>query len=113
MLKHENGKTLESITNVIDEIGYELVDPRVLKSVLYQLTQKRERLFLIGIRKDLAPFVKFNWPSPYTRIMTMRDALKKGELFETDVPKSAGQTYPERKTEILAKVPQGGYWRCR
>lgn len=111
LLKHDDGKTLESITNVIDEIGYELVDPRVLKAVFYQVPQKRERLFLIGIRKDLAPFVKFNWPSPYTRIMTMRDALKKGDLFDTDTPKSAGQTYPKRKAEILAKVPQGGYWR--
>lgn len=111
LLKHENGKTLKSIANVIDEIGYELADPRVLKAVFYQVPQKRERLFLIGVRKDLAPFVKFNWPSPYTRIMTMRDALKKGELFKTDVPKSGGQIYPERKAEILAKVPQGGYWR--
>ena len=111
MLKHDNGKTLESITSVIDEIGYELVAPRVLKAVFYQVPQKRERLFLIGIRKDLAPFVKFNWPSPYKRIMTMLDALKKGDLFETDVPKSPGQTYPKRKAEILAKVPQGGYWR--
>lgn len=111
LLKHDNGKTLESITNVIDEIGYELVDPRVLKAVFYQVPQKRERLFLIAIRKDLAPSVRFNWPSPYTRIMTMRDALKEGDLFDTDVPISIGQTYPKRKAEILDKVPQGGYWR--
>lgn len=111
LLKHESGKTLEAITNVIDEIGYQLVEPRVLKAVFYQVPQKRERLFLIAIRKDLAPFVKFNWPSPYKRIMTMSDALKEGELFDSDVPKSAGQTYPARKAEILAKVPPGGYWR--
>lgn len=111
LLKHENGKTLESITNVIEEIGYELVDPRVLKAVFYQVPQKRERLFIVGVRKDLAPFVSFNWPSPYTRIMTMRDALKKGDLFDSDVPESAGQTYPERKAQILARVPPGGYWR--
>ncbi len=111
LLKHENGKTLEAISSVIDEIGYELVDPRVLKAVFYQVPQKRERLFLVGIRKDLAPFVKFSWPSPYTRIMTMRDALKEGDLFDCDVPDSVGQNYPERKAEILSKVPQGGYWR--
>ena len=111
LLKHESGKTLEAITNVVDEIGYQLVEPRVLKAVFYQVPQKRERLFLIAIRKDLAPFVKFNWPSPYKRIMTMSDALKEGELFGSDVPKSAGQTYPARKAEILAKVPPGGYWR--
>lgn len=111
LLKHENGKTLEAIASVIDEIGYDLVDPRVLKAVFYQVPQKRERLFLIGIRKDIAPYVQFNWPSPYSRIMTMKDALKKGDLFNTDVPASPGQTYPERKKEILSLVPQGGYWR--
>ena len=41
----------------------------------------------------------------------MRDALKSGELFSQDVPASDGQVYPKRKKEILAKVPQGGYWR--
>lgn len=111
LLKHGNGNTLSSITSVIDEIGYELVDPRVLKAIFYRVPQKRERLFLIGIRKDMAPFVRFNWPSPYSRIMTMRDALKKGELFDSDVPDSLGQKYPKRKTEIISKVPQGGYWR--
>ncbi|RYD72326.1 MAG: DNA (cytosine-5-)-methyltransferase, partial [Sphingobacteriales bacterium] len=110
-LKHEDGTTLQAITDVIDDIGYELVDPRVLKAVFYQVPQKRERLFLIAIRKDLAPFVNFTWPSPYKRIMTMRDALKAGELYSTDVPVSEGQKYPKRKAEILSKVPQGGYWR--
>jgi len=111
LLKHENGKTLDAIKNVIDELGYELVEPRVLKAVFYQVPQKRERLLLVGIRKDLAPLVQFKWPSPYKRIMTMRDALKKGALYDKDVPKSAGQKYPARKTEILDQVPQGGYWR--
>ncbi|QUI64879.1 DNA (cytosine-5-)-methyltransferase [Pseudoalteromonas sp. A22] len=112
LLNHEDGKTLNTIKDIItEELGYELVEPRVLKAIFYQVPQKRERLFLIGIRKDLADGVEFNWPSPYSRIMTMRDALKSGELFETDVPVSEGQSYPARKAEILSKVPEGGYWR--
>lgn len=111
LLKHEDGKTLQAIASVIDELGYKLVSPRVLKAVFYQVPQKRERLILVGIRKDLAKHVEFKWPSPYTRIMTLKDALKAGELYSTDVPKSPGQKYPKRKSEILAKVPEGGYWR--
>jgi DNA (cytosine-5)-methyltransferase 1 len=111
LLEHDDGQTLEAITDVIDELGYELVDPRVLKAVFYQVPQKRERLFLVAIRKDLAKYVDFKWPSPYKRIMTMKDALKKGELYDTDVPISEGQKYPKRKAQILSKVPQGGYWR--
>jgi len=111
LLKHENGKTLEAIKNIIDELGYKLIEPRVLKAVFYQVPQKRERLLLVGIRKDLAESVEFSWPSPYKRIMSVKDALKKGDLYPTNVPKSNGQKYPIRKMEILSMVPQGGYWR--
>lgn len=111
LLQHDQGQTLAAITSVIDELGYELVEPRVLKAMFYQVPQKRERLFLVGIRKDLAAKVTFHWPSPYSRVMTLKDALKQGELFATDVPPSIGQVYPKRKAEILAQIPQGGYWR--
>lgn len=111
LLAHEEGKTLETITNIIDELGYYLVPPRVLKAVFYKVPQKRERLFLIGIRKDLADQVEFNWPSPYHRILTLQDALKAGELYPDDVPASQGQKYPQRKAEIMEQVPAGGYWK--
>ncbi|RLV57754.1 DNA (cytosine-5-)-methyltransferase [Parashewanella curva] len=111
LLNHEDGRTLETICDVIDDLGYKLVNPRVLKAIFYQVPQKRERLFLVGIRKDLISNSEFDWPSPYHRIMTMKDALKAGELYDCDVPNSEGQKYPKRKAEILAKVPQGGYWR--
>lgn len=111
LLKHDNGHTLRAIENVLDELGYDLVAPRVLKAVFYKVPQKRERLILVGIRKDLSPYVEFKWPSPYPRIMTLADALKKGELYDSDVPLSAGQHYPARKKAILSQVPPGGYWR--
>jgi DNA (cytosine-5)-methyltransferase 1 len=111
LLNHDNGETLKTISNIIRDLGYTLVEPHVLKAMFYQVPQKRERLFLVGIRNDLADKVKFAWPSSYKRILTMRDALKKGELYPCDVPKSEGQTYPKRKAEILKMVPPGGYWR--
>lgn len=111
LLNHEDGRTLEAIKGVIAELGYTLVEPKVLKAIFYQVPQKRERLLLVAVRNDLAGKSEFQWPSPFNRIMTMRDALKKGELFPTNVPKSDGQVYPTRKKEILSMVPQGGYWR--
>lgn len=111
LLNHDNGETLKTISNIIRDLGYTLVEPHVLKAMFYQVPQKRERLFLVGIRNDLADKVKFAWPSSYKRILTMRDALKKGELYPCDVPTSEGQTYPKRKAEILKMVPPGGYWR--
>jgi len=111
LLTHDEGRTLAAITDIIGELGYKLVPPRILKAVFYKVPQKRERLFLIGIRKDLADKVEFHWPSPYHRILTLEDALKAGELYENDVPQSEGQKYPQRKAEIMAQVPAGGYWK--
>jgi len=111
LLNHDEGKTLEVITSIIDELGYTLIDPTVLKAIFYKVPQKRERLILIGIRKDLVEKASFKWPSPYKRLMTLQDAFYKGELYSTDVPVSLGQAYPARKQEIMSLVPQGGYWR--
>jgi len=111
LLKHDEGKTLDTIKNIIAELGYTLVEPRVLKAIFYKVPQKRERLFLVAIKNKYAKKHEFNWPSPYKRIMTVRDALKKGELYKTNVKTSDGQTYPTRKKQILSMVPQGGYWR--
>jgi DNA (cytosine-5)-methyltransferase 1 len=111
LLNHDAGRTLDTIKHKIKEIGYTLIEPRVLKAIYYKVPQKRERLFLIGIRNDLIEAVKFHWPSPFKQVLTLRDALKKGILFESDVPESEGQKYPNRKKEILSCVPQGGYWR--
>ena len=111
LVSHDKGRTLTIIRNVIADLGYTLVEPRVLEAIRYQVPQKRERIVLVAIRNDIAPKVTFHWPAPYYRLMTLNDALKKGELYPTDVPKSIGAKYPEKKERVLRLVPQGGDWR--
>lgn len=108
---HDNGHTFEVIKNVIADLGYTLVEPQVLKAIQYQVPQKRERLILIAIRNDIADKVMFHYPSPYKRVVTLRDAFFKGILYDCNVPSSIGQQYPKRKKEIMAQVPMGGYWK--
>jgi DNA (cytosine-5)-methyltransferase 1 len=110
LLSHENGKTLQTMVNSLNELGYNVLEPKLLKAIYYKVPQKRERLFLVGIRKDL-PINNFNFPLPYKKTYTVKDALKKSELFKSNVPKSRGQEYPEYKKEIMKLIPQGGYWR--
>ncbi|AZI55261.1 DNA (cytosine-5-)-methyltransferase [Epilithonimonas vandammei] len=109
LLSHDNGKTLQGMISILDEIGYNVVPVKVLKAINYKVPQKRERLILVGIRKDID--VKYVYPKPYKKIYNLKDALKKGDLFDTDVPKSNGVKYPESKKNVLDLVPPKGYWR--
>jgi DNA (cytosine-5)-methyltransferase 1 len=111
LLNHDNGRTLATIESVIADLGYTLVGSSVLKAMFYRVPQKRERLFLIGVRNDLADKADFSFPKPYKRFMSLKDGLKTGELYDCDVPKSQGQTYPAKKKAVLDLVPAGGYWR--
>jgi DNA (cytosine-5)-methyltransferase 1 len=95
--------------SILDEIGYNVVPIQVLKAINYRVPQKRERLILVGIRKDIN--IKFEYPKPYKRIYNLEDALKKGVLYDSNVPKSSGAKYPQTKKEVLDLVPPKGYWR--
>lgn len=111
LISHNGGKTLRTMLDVLDELGYHVYEPQILKAIHYKVPQKRERLFIVGVKKEHKERAKFTWPTPHEKIYNLKDALKKGELFDSDVPKSGGQTYPQKKKDILELVPPGGYWR--
>lgn len=111
LLSHDGGKTLKSMINVLEELGYHIFEPKVLKAIHHAVPQKRERLFIIGVKKEYKSKAKLIWPTPLKNIYTLKDALKKGELYDSDVKASVGQKYSQKKKEVLALVPAGGYWR--
>jgi DNA (cytosine-5)-methyltransferase 1 len=109
LLSHDKGKTLQGMISILDEIGYNVVPVQVLKAINFKVPQKRERLILVGIRKDIQ--LEYEYPIPLKKIYTLKDALKKGDLFDSNVPKSVGASYPQSKKVVLDLVPQKGYWR--
>lgn len=111
LTENDGGRTLKTIIHVLEELNYTIVEQDIYKAIFYKVPQKRERLIIIGVRNDLAAKAKFVKPSPYYRLLTVKDALQAGELFDSTVPESVGQAYPKRKAEIMAHVPEGGYWR--
>lgn len=101
LLKHDGGKTLSIMISVLKELGYR-VNFRILRAQYLDVPQKRERLIIEGVRNDLnIPFV---FPKEKNYTISLREALK-------NCPISQGQEYPQRKKEILAMVPEGGYWK--
>lgn len=109
LLSHDKGKTLKGMISILDEIGYKVAPIKVLKAINYNVPQKRERLILVGIRKDID--IEFNYPKPHNKIYTLSDALKKGSLYNSDVPKSKGSEYPQHKKDVLDLIPPKGYWK--
>ncbi|WP_274572200.1 DNA cytosine methyltransferase [Neisseria leonii] len=111
LVNHDKGRTLTKIKETLKELDYMLIEPKILNAMNFRVPQKRERIFIVGIRHDLVDKAKWHWPTPYHRPMLMSDALKAGELYDCDVPDSVGQSYPEHKKAVLDLVPQGGCWR--
>ncbi len=112
LLTHGGGNTLRVIKCSIKKLGYTLIEPRVLKAIYYKVPQKRERLILVGIRGDISKKINlFKFPPKYHRVLSLKEAFKKGELYNNNVPKSDGVTYSEKKKKVISQVPQGGYWR--
>jgi DNA (cytosine-5)-methyltransferase 1 len=109
LVSHDNGKTLESMIQILENLGYDVLAPQVLKAAYFDVPQKRERLFLVGIKKGSG--ITFNYPKANSEMMNISAVLKAGHLYKTDVPESLGQKYPQRKKEIMTMVPPGGYWR--
>ncbi len=101
LLRHDSGRTLETMIKVLEDLGYDVIY-KVLRSQYLDVPQKRERLIIIGVRKDLNLPILF--PKEQDYIISLGDALK-------DVPLSPGQQYPEKKRKILELIPPGGYWR--
>lgn len=111
LAENDEGRTLSTIIKVLEDLGYKILEKEVYKAIFYKVPQKRERLMILGVRADLYDKLAFERPSPYHKVLTVADALKAGELYDTDVPESTGQLYPKRKAEIMSHVPEGGYWR--
>jgi len=105
LVNHDMGRTLDTMLKVFSEIGY-VVKWKVLNALNYDVAQKRERIVIVGIRKDLVEShnISYKFPEPYGRTLVLRDVLK-------DVPPSDGASYPPSKKKYLDLIPPGGYWR--
>jgi DNA-cytosine methyltransferase len=52
---HDHGRTFEVIKNALREVGYTIADdPAVVNAMYFGVPQHRERVYIIGVRNDIA-----------------------------------------------------------
>jgi DNA (cytosine-5)-methyltransferase 1 len=73
---HDNGKTLTTILQHLQEIGYKNVQYKVLKAREFGLPQNRERIYIVGF---LDESISFNFPEP------TNEPIKVGNILEKHV----------------------------
>jgi len=98
---HNKGKTLESVINLFSNGNLYDVKHKILNAGNYGVPQKRERIIMVGIRKDLN--LKYEFPDPSPKKVLLKDALQ-------NVPPSEGENYSDEKRKVLEMVPPGGCW---
>lgn len=64
LVNHNRGETLKVIVEELSNAGYH-IDYKVLNSENYGVPQFRERIYFVGIKKDLVK-KPFEWPEPTT-----------------------------------------------
>lgn len=59
---HDKGKTLETILHVLrNDLGYFVPEPQIINAKEFGVPQNRERIYIIGFRKDLR-ITNFDYP---------------------------------------------------
>ncbi len=101
LLTHDGGRTLDTMISTIQRLGYN-VSYRVLRAQYLDVPQKRERLLIFAVRKDVGDSLVYPREKDYT--ISIREAIG-------DKPISPGQAYSSWKKRVLKQVPPGGYWR--
>lgn len=77
---HDQGKTLATILSVLrDDLGYFVPEPSVINAKDFGVPQNRERVFIVGFRKDLG-VSSFEYPEKTNKPMTFADVKEKKEV---------------------------------
>jgi len=62
LVNHNGGKTLATILNTLrEDLGYYVPDPQIINAKDFGVPQNRERIYIVGFRKDLN-VKKFDYP---------------------------------------------------
>jgi DNA (cytosine-5)-methyltransferase 1 len=110
ILTLEAGNVFKIIKRGFEECGYRLTE-KLLNAVDYEVPQSRNRLILVGVRKDIEE--KYKFPDPviipplFGSYRTVKEAILDTEIDTNDLNHSIGElSYLNKKR--LNHIPPGG-----
>jgi len=112
LVKHYNGNTLKIILRILDEIGYDAYY-KVLVASYYGVPQARERIYIVGFRKDLG-INYFYFPKPPYKRIYLKDILEDDKSTEEHIVNRTDTRFwdrdqtPQLKPIQIGQINQGG-----
>jgi len=92
LVSHDKGNSLKVILKELNEAGY-LVFYKTLNSIDYGVPQMRERIYLVGVRRDLVPEnFEFYFPDRQERV-NIKDYLSDTKELEFDKKNNNYKTF--------------------
>jgi len=77
---HDKGRTLKTILNVLrTDLGYFVPEPQIINAKNFGVPQNRERIFIVGFRKDLN-INEFSYPKPLKKSIAFEDVKEEKEV---------------------------------
>lgn len=84
LIDPRNRENLELIIKSFEEIGYCIKTPQLLNSYDFGLPQNRERIFIVGVKKELRSFLKeFEFPRPINSKPILADFIDGISSYKT------------------------------
>lgn len=101
LITHNKGETLKIILKEFENLNRYKLYYKVLNSNNFNVPQKRERLFIVGVIHDINK--EFTFPKEHDYKPVLRDAL-------INCSPSEGYEYKKEKFDLMKLIPQGGCW---
>jgi len=80
LFNHDKGKTLKTILHTLrEDLKYYVPEPQIINAKNFGVPQNRERIFIVGFRKDLK-INDFEYPKPINKTIVFEDVKEEEEV---------------------------------